>query len=297
MANDKHHPIVVAPFVRAVAGHADRHTPGTLEFLSGRTLLIPGEPIPFTQAQTLIIEALTDFHPGMAAQAQNIFDTPACWEVTSVPPGECRLAECVTPARTGIRRPRIRYEYDGTIDGAVYLAHELGHAIAYDSGHAAPEHVAEVQAYFTQSIVWDYLDRLNIPGLSAAARTHRTADLSRAALHIPIALAAQGILKGEKGADILRALIGSEWEAYGPAQALAAGRVDPESEVAYLHIHPMGAMAGQVLFRRAREVGPEKRDALVKSLFGQVPIHSLDSLLSADGDTDLLTEQALQPDI
>lgn len=142
--------------------------------------------IPLEQAKLDIVDALTQFHPSLGAHAQAILSDERRLNIVEVPEGSAVMMQCrasgVTPE--DIRNSEyykedfekefgphftqqhnlepyaiIDYEYDGTANRVVYLAHELGHAIADDlqiqRGLSSRDYIsaeAEEQAYFVQSI-------------------------------------------------------------------------------------------------------------------------------------------------
>lgn len=126
----------------------------------------------------------------------------ARWDITPVPAGQCRLMRCLPaespqqaydmgeagkfydPANPH-KQAVIEYQFDGTIDAVVYMAHEMGHAIADDyqreAGHSYldnPEHMKETQAYLTQHILYDYLRHHPDKTIAQAADQHFTATMT-----------------------------------------------------------------------------------------------------------------------
>ncbi|MEK7801420.1 MAG: hypothetical protein AAB276_03100, partial [Pseudomonadota bacterium] len=114
------------------------------------------------------------------------------WNLIPVPPGQCRLMRCL-PAESDQKEwtniaydpanPHpyavIEYQFDGTIDAVVYMAHELGHAIADDYGRETgktyrdnPTHIVEMQAYLTQHIIYDYLKHHQDANIADSACRH-----------------------------------------------------------------------------------------------------------------------------
>lgn len=142
--------------------------------------------IPLEQAKLDIVDALTQFHPSLGAHAQSILSNVERLNLVEVPEGMAVMMQCrasgVTPQdieqseyyiedyadRFGPHFTEqhnaksfsiIDYEYDGSANSVVYLAHELGHAIADDlqiqrglSSRDFSSAEAEEQAYFVQSI-------------------------------------------------------------------------------------------------------------------------------------------------
>ena len=124
----------------------------------------------------------------------------ARWNLMEVAPGQSQLMRCL-PAQS---EPKdygdgmghdpanenpyavIEYQFDGTIDGVIHMAHEMGHMIADDRQREAgytykdnPEHLKETQAYFTQSILYNHLMRHEDVEIAAAARGHYAATMQQ----------------------------------------------------------------------------------------------------------------------
>lgn len=154
--------------------------------------LTSGEYIPLDDAQSLIIAALYQYHPELAERAadilekegHNILDNPE--QFTGMQ--QCRPAKAdkITDPNdpkymsdedfkerfgpngfTEMDNPRdhavIDYEYFGTPESVIVLAHEIGHAIADDiqlnndlTHEDFTDDQLEEQAYFVQSIVSHY---------------------------------------------------------------------------------------------------------------------------------------------
>jgi len=114
------------------------------------------------------------------------------WNLTPAAPGQCRLMRCLpaesnqqecAPGAYDPANPHpyavIEYQFDGTLDGVIYMAHETGHAIADDYQREAgmtyrdnPRHLPEMQAYLVQHIVYDHLKQHDDPSVSSAAQRH-----------------------------------------------------------------------------------------------------------------------------
>jgi hypothetical protein len=168
---------------------------------------IPEPRFSLEEAKKLVIAALDKFDPGLGRKAKEIMDDPARWNLEEVPPGQSRMQRCL-PAQSPATKydpanplpyAVIDYHFDGTIDGVIYLAHELGHAIADDytreAGHSyrdTPQHLGELQAYFVQHIVYDHLARHRNPEIADAARRYFSAMMAQNIGHFPVALEALG---------------------------------------------------------------------------------------------------------
>lgn len=159
------------------------------------------------EARDMIIGAFQAFSPEMGARAQAIFgagfdsapdiesvdfvsyksdpitDDPSRWRIREIAPGADQSVMRAVPANaiendTMPHNPHahavIQYEFDGTLNGVVYMAHEVGHAIADDmqpDNTLNPRHLTETQAYFAQHMAYDYLTR------------HQDGDVARSAAH------------------------------------------------------------------------------------------------------------------
>lgn len=119
----------------------------------------------------------------------------------------------------------IDFEYDRSIHSVIYLAHELGHAIADDYQLASrhtyrdnPKHMAETQAYLVQSIVTAALQTHPDPEIAAAAQHHFTDELAGQIYAYPLAQIAESAMeslaKGEspRPAVLFQAGLGEQWQ-------------------------------------------------------------------------------------
>jgi hypothetical protein len=75
--------------------------------------------------------------------------------------------------------PVIQYEYNRSLDSLIYLGHEVGHALADTLTREAgrdpkewPSENGEIQAYYVQNILYDYLEKNN-PELKEAVLEHK----------------------------------------------------------------------------------------------------------------------------
>lgn len=171
------------------------------------------------RAKTLIANALHATSEELGARAAELLNNPARLNLLEVAPGACQMMRCrasllsaedvekshdalkaigIEPPAPEALREEFRqfdnpedyavidYEYDGTLDGLVYLAHELGHALADDLQREAgfthrdnPGHIEEVQAYIIQHAVYQHLTcnpSIN-SDLADAAEAHYTHTL------------------------------------------------------------------------------------------------------------------------
>jgi len=127
------------------------------------------------------------------------------WNIEAVPPGQCRLMRCL-PAKSEQKQQGenaydpankndhavIEFQFDGTIHSVVYMAHEIGHAIADRYGQNAgmthrdnPAHMPEIQAYLAQHIVADALKNHRDPEIADVAAKHFRATMMESVKELP----------------------------------------------------------------------------------------------------------------
>ena len=144
-----------------------------------------GSYIPLEDAKSSIIRALSEYHPELGARANAILNSERL-NLIEEPYPKTKMMQCrpagvdhqylkdhnmiipdfadrfgphFTDQTNTADKAIIDYEYVGTKHSVLYLAHELGHAIADDiqneSGHSFKDFSAwqaEEQAYFIQNI-------------------------------------------------------------------------------------------------------------------------------------------------
>lgn len=295
-----------------------------------------GQPlIPPLQARVLIVEALHAADPALADRAAAILEDPARLNMRFVTPGAgvmmrcrpARLAAADAPvppdperfapqfARHDNPAPHaiIDYEYDGTVGGVIYLAHELGHALADGaqnengfSYRTNPAHMQETQAYFVQHIAAAALCARDDPAIARAA-----ADFARADMGVPVrdwvlALAARDALAqinaGERpdmtallhmhtGADPATILARDE-QAQLVRDAAAALAHDPadgdartwlRGEAARLHDRPAAYLSAAALATHLRRQDPPTVRDTAAQLLGAHGPRALHEVLARAG--------------
>jgi hypothetical protein len=143
----------------------------------------------------------------------------------------------------------IDFDYDQTLGSVILLAHELGHAMADDglndqgfTYEDLPEHMAEVQAYFVQSIIYDALENSTDQEFATAARKHR--EWTEQTLHAKA------------------------------QEAIAQGSADSPA----LHYRPLGFLVGKSLAQEAlrHEAGGEARAQIANLVLNRdtPPLHA-----------------------
>jgi hypothetical protein len=187
-----------------------------------RTELSTGRAIPPEESKKLIIKALGNFYPPLGEKAgaffaagfdasvehphieKQITQSSSRWQIAFVPRGKTRTQNTVPADSPANPNPRsvIQYDYDNSINSTVYIGHELGHGIADELIRGKdnkkfgdnPLNLDELQAYVSQSIVYDYLRHNPDHHIAQAAERHFQATLAQ---HIHY-------LRGETGNPHLR---------------------------------------------------------------------------------------------
>jgi hypothetical protein len=162
-------------------------------------------------------------------------DRPARWRLEQVAPGHTQI-QCSNPADSGINPNKysvIDYQFDSTIDSVVFTAHELGHSIGddylrqttkLDQGKTVncthndnPVHMQETQAYFTQSILYGYIQKHSaelegkFPGITKAAEDHLRAQADVYLQRFPIAIDARRALQSAKNGELANMAVTERW--------------------------------------------------------------------------------------
>lgn len=327
---------VVEPFVnearRVVSQTFQAHLarPSEFELLKTGGPFIPEPRIPLEKSRELILEALNNFDPRLGKKAQEIFNAgfdkaakkdfiedvnspvtedDSRWRLRETAPGQARIMRCL-PANSAANaydpanpNPHavIQYEHDGTINSTVYLAHELGHAIADDYINESPKsgenpkNLDEFQAYFIQNIVYDHLKKNPDPAIARAAQQHFTATMTQNLYNVPVALGAQA-----GNAGTIKACLGPEWEQYKPArdtadslQALKSGQLSQsfkeaatqklDDRINGLHSRPMGILLASGLATRLQGEDLETRRRVSETLLGRDGPTHINAILSEAG--------------
>jgi len=160
-------------------------------------------PIPIEDAKAMIIESLTKFDSGLGQRAEKILNNPNRMNLNEEGAMHCIQAgvtkhhlqqkgmwDMDDKSSPDIINDKpyatIHLDYDGTINSVIYLAHELGHAIADDiqveRGNNFldnPAHMEEVQAYFIQHIVRMDLEKNENPEIAQAAKAQYAQEFNQ----------------------------------------------------------------------------------------------------------------------
>lgn len=251
----------------------------------------------------LVVAAFENFDPRLGAKARAIIADPTKWQLSEAPPGKAGGRITETHSRDGKIQNGIQYAHDGTINDSVYIAHELGHLMAYDFAEDAglhpraafganPPHLWETQGFFGQHILYDHLmsqtERLD---LKKASTLHFVGEISRSLYEWPILLA-QLKLQREEITDhlpLVRKWLGDDGDCAVwnfDAQMQDANMVQDRSW--QLHGgHMTAAVISAGIFQTAKD-NPEKRKKIVDALLIQSKKkrHILDVLEAAGVETD-----------
>ena len=197
--------------------------------LNGHGKNIPDPPFSIEDSKKLVIDAFRAFDEDLAARAEKIInDKKRCVlrDLDSLGPKDIRQMQC-QPAETEDNPGTfavVRLDYDGTINDAVYLAHEVGHAIADEMVRNAEfkhddtkAHMHEIQSHLLQHAMYDHLSKHDDPAVRQGAEKHFALEMARYLYHLPVGLAAQDGQPEQVFSDWL----GENWRDYDAATEIA----------------------------------------------------------------------------
>lgn len=283
---------VIDPVVQALKpvlrGTFERHlaleSAGSLPALSRHKILIPEPRLSLEESFSLVVRAFESFDTRLGVMAREAIEDKSRWRLEKV---EAGLAGggLVTPGNdyneTG--SAMVSYQYDGTINDAVYIAHELGHLFAHDNGGAGGDdekrHMGEIQAFFTQSILYHSLMNGSSAVLKRAATQHFCGEMTRGLYDVVVGLAA---LESEKivGAPMISAnkydIIMNDFLGPHSRRLIHASYVgDNISDfkardfgIGELHRHSMASIIADGLLDRALRGKLGDRNQLIDVLYG-----------------------------
>ncbi|HYD18101.1 MAG TPA: hypothetical protein VEF76_06460 [Patescibacteria group bacterium] len=278
-------PATGAIFARHVA--LDRRE-GVVPPLNRHRLLWPEPRLDWAQSVALVRDAFKLVGGELAAQAAAIIDDETRLHRTETATGDC--AAFTTPKGwKGRKQVEITFESDGTISDAVYLAHELGHMLAFDmaeeagsGGDMMPRHAIELPAFYTQVMFYDYLASHPDPALRRAGFAHAAGELTRSLYGQKAAYAAQG-LDAAATSSVYKArleeALGPEWMYFRAAGRAGFGAYD-------LHTYSSAPLIGLGLYH----VAPRSPE-LLQALFARGQATDILEIFAASGVT---TTEALQ---
>lgn len=251
------------------------------------------------------------------------------WRLEQVAPGHTQI-QCSNPADSEINPNKysvIDYQFDGTIDSVVFTAHELGHCIGDDylrqttkmnQGNTVncthkdnPVHMQETQAYFTQSILYGYMQKHSteledkFPGITKAAQDHLKAQANVYLQRFPIAIDARRALQSSKNGELANTAvterwIGHSWRTRSEGRELADGveiinSATPgtrlyergtkllNAEVESLHSRPMGLFTALGVYNQVKDLPKDdpRRQAVADAILDKNGPSTIDDVLEA----------------
>jgi len=285
-----------------------------------------GLQIPLEQSKALIIEALNNFDPALGEKAEEILNDPkrlnlhendGCMMRVRAAGLEMDNKDTMRLENAGLpsnliddlrsrysddenkegTKAVIDFDYNGGIGATIYLAHELGHAIAddyqNDAGHSYkdnPKHMEETQAYFVQNIIYDHLKKQDDPKIAKAAEQFSAMETASNIYDLNISLVAMDALKGlEQGKNIdapaiFEERLGSNWKKlcdnYPPAKETLNAITDLNEgngiealktlgeKSNRIHFRPTSFLVGQGLASEAQEKSPTERKLASEMILG-----------------------------
>jgi hypothetical protein len=250
---------------------------------------VTGPQLPWDKSRQLILDALEAFDPRLKTRAQALFDAgfdkaaelntlqpendsiatgSSRWQLKQIDTGLSHSVMRSLPANSPRSKLNpdnpnpyavIQFEHDFTINGAIYLAHELGHALAdgyinenlRGKPNTTPEHMNELQAYFVQHIVYDYLRRSPDKALATAAQEHFEGTMRYNLALLPAALPELAAQKADP-----------QRPATEPPDPTG-----PSDAIQRLHSRPASILTALALYTQA-ERNPEARHSIVEAVLG-----------------------------
>lgn len=274
--------------------------------LNRHRLLIPDPQISWKESCALVISAFTEFDPSLGAKAAKVITDNKRWILDEALQGEA--AGCCHPANCETNQNPyavIEYSHDGTINDAVYIAHEIGHLIADDyineagfSFEDCQRHMAEVQAFFTQHILYDYLSRHDDTKIKNAVEKHFTGEITRSLYTLPVALgalAAENAFMNDAPEDQLQYTfsttmqnwLGDDWQEYAKAKRLSDNINDRQKRddwgICDLHQHPMASIIAAGIFLQTKNAAPAQRTEITNNLLGKEGPKNITDILQNSG--------------
>jgi len=219
----------------------------------------------------------------------------------------------------------IDFDYNGSIGSVIYLAHELGHALADDSQIAAghsyrdnPEHMQETQAYLVQNIVLDRLRAHENPEIATAANRSYAADMTRNLYDLSLSMAAKDALdafnenRDINPAHVFEERFGKNWEQFIQQDEAALNVFEAisnlpistdeqrpkliralQDEFTRIHFRPMAIMTGSAFASHLWNQNLQTRSTITETVFGGYGPKKIEDALQIAGINDQEKIQAL----
>lgn len=263
-----------------------------------------GRPLSQATSRALLLEAFRILPEGLATALQAAVNDPARWELTRVPQ-EMVGGHCM-PRTDTLSEAIIVYSYCEAVADPIYMAHELGHLVSDDllnvAGFnyvAAPEHIVEIPAFFTQHLMYDFLIHHGPMHLRAAASAHYRAEMREQLIDIAIGASARdaaaacaqeaGSVEASFRAS-MQSWLGDDWGKCARAAQVADRISDPaireETENVFLHTHATSSLIAAALHAKQKTIPPSARAELLETMFGARGPYTADWLLQTVGMSD-----------
>lgn len=290
--------------------------------LNRHRLLIPEPQLLWEESCDMVVEAFEKFDPRLGAKAREVIDNPARWKLNQVSHGDAGGFCCPANCESNLNLfAIIEYNYEGTINDAVYIAHELGHLIADDYIHEAgftykdsKRHMLETQAFFTQHILYDFLSNHSDSKLRQAGQNHFIGEITRSLYNLPIGIGAleaeKRITDGDRKLSSIKnsyintveAYLGSDWKKYKKADRLERHILDSKKRdnwgICDLHQHSMASIIAAGLFNKTVSLEQESKNQMLDILLGKEGPKSINDIFEEAGvktklDIDAVAKNAI----
>jgi len=334
---------VIVPFVEAAhpvtralfEQHKDLESP-VISPMNRHKIRILEPELSWEESCTLVIAAFHKFHPSLGAKAEEVINTPHRWNLTKTKSGKaggmCTPAHCdENPNPYAV----IQYRFDGTINDPVYIAHELLHLMADDAINEIgltyrdrKQHMNEIQAFFGQHILYDFLMDCPNNQIRDAAQGHFIGEITRNLYDIPIALAGLDVAHNKQinmklaivfarhgihdntweNTHIQKPLgcmmeswLGKDWKDYQNAKWYIENILDWEARdeaISKIHKHSMASLIADGLFLQVAPKTTHERGAFLENLLGTHGIKNILEILTCASidtqkDLDLLAKDTI----
>lgn len=251
--------------------HAALVAAGAAPDMDIHRILIREPKLTWEQSRALVIAALTRFDPAIGQWASDFLGDASRLTRKEVAEGQSN-AFATSPGWKGRKRGDITFESDGTISDAIYLAHELGHVLAYGHAQAAgyagkdgceiwmPGHVSEVPGMILQYALYDYLMNVQDDAkLKDAAQQHFITEATRSMYRMQVDYAQPADQKTSQEVYEARMenSLGTQWKRYSWAEKRWGQTTD-------LHRHTSAIIIGAGFYYSGAVRNPEVFDALFK---------------------------------
>jgi hypothetical protein len=277
----------------------------------------------------MVTAAISKYHPGIMDKIDPLISpenmNPQYWDVRPIDPqkeefpgGHCGI---VHDQNGNLQNARVFYRYGNSIQDPIYLAHEYGHLVAMTdkinqtNGQKAAhqyDHMTEIQGFFTQHVMYDFLSTHPDALIQAAAQAHMAFEIGFCIIDIHVAhmlfklykinssivtLSTEGRLnfnipdEDQKEKLIsylekeLEEICGQEWKVC--FQDYPKWFIDPKGffmSMERTHRHAIASMIAKGLFDLSKGMSPAEKITLWDQLMDiDTPQKSISEILNANG--------------